>query len=206
MSRLLKKTNGKMPTHGSSDMLRLDKAIAKEDWSTAKRILLAELAGDPNNHWLLTRLSAVLFEAKDYQKALTYVTQAKKIMPQCPLVQWDLAGTLYATGNICGALAIYQALLKKGPRKIAKNPCAEGYPWAMSLIVDCVFRIGLCLEGMGENKAALAFFQKFLELRAIWHGGIYDFQDAAQRIVELSGSSDKLFNQEIKAANDLLPV
>jgi len=199
------KKNGK-PVHQTINSQSLDRAIKKEDWSTAKRILLAELKADADNHWLLTRLSAVCFENKDYAQALRYVQKAQKIMPTCPLVQWDLAGTLYATGDIRGALAIYKDFLKTGPRKIAKNPCAEGYPWAMSLVVDSVFRIGLCLQSLGQTHAALSIFQKFLELRAIWDGGIYDFTDAAQRIVALSGPSDKLINQEIKEANDLLPA
>ncbi len=195
--------------HGVSR--EINDAIDREDWSFARRILLEKLKKEPNDHWLLSRLGSVYYEQRKYRKALEYSKKALALAPDCPLVLWDLAGPLFATGKVRAAWQIYRGLLNKGPEKIAKGPCGEGLSWANSLMVDCIFSIGLCLQRMGKTDQAALFFGKFLELRAMWDGGIYGFEDALDALGKFEKangkpSSKKSMQQKFAAVRELLAV
>ena len=166
---------------------RIEAAFAREDWPKARDLLIAELKKDPRNHWLLARLSTTFYEERKYKKALTLIEQAYEIAPHCPLVNWDYAGTLDALGKSKKALRIYCNLIAKGPAKLADmEPCGEGLDWALSLLIDCIFRGGVCLEHLGQNEKAIRWFQAFLKLRAEKDGGLYEPEDALKRITKLS--------------------
>jgi tetratricopeptide (TPR) repeat protein len=191
--------------HGSDDR-RLNKALAEENWQEARKILLAELKNDPDNHWLLARLSSVYYEEKNYGDALKYIVRAKKLMPACPLVQWDLAGTLLATGQVQNALEIYEGLLRKGPTRLINNPCSEGKEWAVSLLVDCFFCIGLCYQELENIDKSRIAFNSFLQLRSAARDGVYSVEDAANRLRSLPRQSPSILAREIREAMDSLSV
>lgn len=183
----------------------LHDALAHEDWGLAKKILKQRLADDPNNHWLLDRLSAIYYEEREYERALELIQKANQLAPTCPLVQWDLAGSLFSLDMTKDALAIYHSLLKRG-LSIGKPPHGEGLDWAKSLLVDCVFRIAVCHQHLGQKAKALLFLKKFMELRAVWKGGIHGFEDAEKRIMEISKPNSRFLAEEIKKASELAVV
>jgi hypothetical protein len=49
------------------------------------------LHGQPYHHWLLTRLSSVLYESRRYALALRYEEKAFAQITGCLLVLWDYA-------------------------------------------------------------------------------------------------------------------
>jgi tetratricopeptide (TPR) repeat protein len=183
-------------------LAKLDDALAQENWSAAKKILHQRLADEPENHWLLDRLSAVYYEERNYDKAFELIQQAVELAPDCPLVQWDLAGTLLSLGKVKAAQTIYRKLLKRG-LDIGKPPHGEGLDWAKSLLVDCVFRIAVCHQHLGQKTKALTFLKKFMELRAVWNGGIHNFEDAEKRIGEIAKGNSRFLAEEIKKASAL---
>jgi tetratricopeptide (TPR) repeat protein len=93
----------------------IEAAIADEDWSGARALIVAELKKTPQDHWLLARLSTTYYEERQYSKALEIIERALRLMPNCPLALWDHAGTLSAVGRPRDALKIYSRLIKKGP-------------------------------------------------------------------------------------------
>jgi len=201
--------NGRDPKKRRSTMHRLSKtlhdALAREDWGLAKKILKQRLTDDPKNHWLLDRLSAVYYEERDYHQALELIQKANQLAPTCPLVQWDLAGSLFTLGKTKDALAVYRNLLQRG-LSIGKPPHGEGLDWAKSLVVDCVFRIAVCHQRLGQKTKALLFLKKFMVLRAVWNGGIHGFEDAEKRILEISKPNSRFLAEEIRKASEMAVV
>ena len=66
--------------------------------------LRRRLRSEPNHHWLLTRLSSVLYERRRYASALKYAEKAFAEAPTCPLVLWDYAGALQVLGRPASVL------------------------------------------------------------------------------------------------------
>ena len=113
-----------MKTHSISQ--RVNDAFAEEDWQGAIVLLNKELQRKPRDHWILDRLSAAHYENKDYDQALLFIEEARKIDGKCPLVQWDYAGTIFTLGRIREAYTIYRELLLKGVRKTAQDIQVDG--------------------------------------------------------------------------------
>lgn len=120
---------------------RIAKLFEQEEWGEARELLLRELANDPSDHWLLTRLGTTYYEERQYAKALELAEQAHAIAPECPLVLWDLAGACLALGDGERARAIYQGILDRGFDDLAFGECGEGEEWARGLLADCADRL-----------------------------------------------------------------
>jgi hypothetical protein len=176
---------------------RINTLFAKEQWAKARELIGKELGRAPDSHWLLARLSTAYHEERKYPKALEVARQAEQLAPECPLVLWDLAGALDATGDFEGALEMYRKLIRRGPIAIGNDECGEGLAWAISLLVDCVYRVGLCLEHLGKIADALLFYHNFLELRSGWQGGIYSSEDAERRIARLAEHKPDYLEREL---------
>lgn len=167
----------------------IEAALAREDWQSARRLILRDLKADPDNHWLLARLSTTYYEERDYDKAWDLIERAYRLNPDCPLVRWDYAATLDAIGWPAEALKIFGSLIAKGPRELGGvAPCGEGLEWALSLLSDCIFRAGVCWEHMGKKDIALRWYQAFLKLRDEWSEGIHAREEAEKRIENISPS------------------
>ncbi len=120
---------------------RLNKLFDADDYSQAERILRAALIKDPNDHWLLTCLGATLYEQHKYKRALAWHKKAYKLEPKCPLVLWNIAGTLFMLDRDVEAKAMYQNLLRRGVKRLANGRCGEGLRWAKRFIADCRIRL-----------------------------------------------------------------
>src|SRR5688572_8717949 len=98
-----------MPTDTLSK--RINRLFDHEKWAAARSLIERELATLPaddwTRHWWLTRLSTTYYEERNYKKARELAEQAVAIAPSCPLVLWDLAGTLDMLGDKAGAIHTY---------------------------------------------------------------------------------------------------
>jgi tetratricopeptide (TPR) repeat protein len=185
---------------------RVNDAFAKEDWTHARQLLVAELARAPDDHWLHSRLSATYYEERNYQEAYRHIKKAYALAPDCPLVLWDLAGTLFALGKVREAARIYRTLIHKRPQMLANEPHGEGLEWALSLLIDCLFRSGMCFQALGKRASALKCYRSFIEMRAQWSGGIYTIEDAAKQLAKFEKPTADAVEREIRRAQELLAV
>lgn len=178
---------------------RINRLFAEEKWPAARKLIERALQREPQDHWLLARLASIHYEERDYETAQKIARQAERLQPDCPLVQWELAGALHMLGKPGPALRIYRGLLQRGLKSVGHDECGEGEEWAISLLTDCLFRMGLCYQGQGKNAAALRAFRKHLELRGMGANSIYPVDEARQRIQKVAGSCRRILVQELEA-------
>src|SRR4051812_15417685 len=100
----------------------IDDLFRKGEWAKARRRLERERVKDPDNHWLLTQLGVTYYEQGQYADALPLFLASLKIVPDCPLTLWNLAGTLDALGKPADAVRIYTWLLDADVSP-ADDPC-----------------------------------------------------------------------------------
>jgi len=143
----------------------LDRFYWEEQYDKAKKMIEKLLLEDPDNHWLLTRLSSVLYEQKKYEEALAASEKALQIAPDCPLVLWDYAGVLRMLSHSDKAVKIYKSILARGVEDVAFGDCGEGLRWAKSLLNDCRYHLAIILLEVGDNKNALFYIQEHLKNR-----------------------------------------
>jgi tetratricopeptide (TPR) repeat protein len=177
---------------------RIENALDREDWEGARNLILGELKKEPQNHWFRTRLGTTYYEQRRYAEALKHFQMARRLFPSCPLVLWDYAGALTALGKPRKALRVYLDLIRKGPRKLARmRPCGEGLDWALGLVTDCMYSVGLCWERLGNAEKALKWYKAFLQARAECPQSIYSPEDALNHIKKLSNGNAKHMEHEI---------
>lgn len=184
---------------------RIDHLFAKEDWAQARRLIKEELRKAPDSHWLLDRLSVTYYEERKYSAALERIKKAYKLMPTCPLVLWDYAGTLDAIGQPKRALTYYLQLLDAFD-KGGKDECWESTEWNEALALDCLFRIGVCAEKIAQHKMAKNMLEAFcrLQLRTKL-SKLYTVDEARKLIDAIDDSASAIlptqaFRREVKKA------
>ena len=134
----------------------LDAAVAAEDWARARSLLRAALRRRPDDHWLWTRLAMVIYEQRQYSRALVAAQHAFSLQPRCPLVLWDLAGPLQALERHSEALALYRRIVRTPLERLAFGRCGEGLARAKGLVADSYYRLSISLDALGRHKQALA--------------------------------------------------
>ena len=172
------------------------------------RLIQTELDKDPENHWMLTQLGVTLYEQRRYVEALQYFHAAERIVPDCPLTLWILAGTLDALGKHANAIRIYMLLLESN-KTPAQDSCWESPEWADALKTDCVYRLGVCFQNLGKKRKAENCYRQFLKLISIGVESIYSIEDVKRQMRKLQGSGRsrgngsevrKAFRETIQAA------
>lgn len=158
----------------SLTLKKIEKNFDLKKWSQARKLILKELKKKPNNHWYLTRLSTTYYEEKKYKKALILSQKAYQIAPDCPLVLWDMGGSLYMLKHYSLAIQIWKKLLLRGIHSIAYNPCGEGKKQARSLLNDCRYRIGNAFLKMGRKKEAEKYYKLYIKHRNRLTPSIYN--------------------------------
>jgi len=167
---------------------RINQLFMKCDWDGARQLLEKERENDPSNHWVLTQLGVTLYEQKRYKQALELLLDSLKIVGDCPLTLWNLAGTLAALRKYDDAVGVYTWLLQS-EKTPEDDPCWESRQWTDSLKADCVYRMGACFQNLGKKDQAGRWFREYLNLLAIGVDGLYSMEDVVQRIRSLQGSS-----------------
>jgi tetratricopeptide (TPR) repeat protein len=161
---------------------QIDLLFDHENYQNARKILLKELKGNPNDHWLLTRISTTFYEEKKYKKALEFSQKAIQLAPNCPLTQWDHASDLEMTGDVKKAIKIWLRLLSMDTEKIANGLCGEGIARAKALQMDCAFRLGIAYRDLKNPKESKKYFDLHLNLRYPGNCSIYRRKYAIERI------------------------
>ena len=184
---------------------RVETLIEKEKWAEAREAINRELKDDPNNHWLLTRLSTTYYEEGKYIEALEAAVAAKAIKPNCPLVLWDNAGALDMLGREREALKIYRKLIGMGIDKIAKEECGEGKEWATGLVTDCIYRAGCCYADLGKRDLAVKVIAHCLALLDVGAQGIYTHDEVLAKFRKLVRKPATI-NRTLNDAKKLLAV
>jgi hypothetical protein len=107
-------------------------------------------------------------------------------------VLWDYAGTLDAIGRTTEAIKLYGRLLGKGVEAVAYEECGEGISWAIALLTDCCFRLGVCYEHLGHATAAAKHFVAHLILRLSNNAdSIYTLEEALTHLRRLPRPSNE---------------
>jgi tetratricopeptide (TPR) repeat protein len=151
------------------------------NWTDARKLLEAELVKEPDNHWLLTQLGVTYHEENRYQEALELFEAARRLMPACPLVLWNLAGALDAMGKRDRAIKAYMRLLGSDTAPEVDS-CWESAEWSAALKADCVYRLGVCLRDQGKKDKAEQCFRQYLSVLLSGIAGSYSFQDVSREI------------------------
>ena len=139
--------------------------IVGGDYLAARRVLENALLASPHDHWMQSRLGATYYEMGDYSMALQQFEQARALAPKCPIVLWDIAGTLQQLGRHQPAVEFYSALLKRKVGWLAKDPCIQSRALAKGLIADCHFRLSRSLDALGRKVEAETAFIEHLNMR-----------------------------------------
>ena len=171
------------------------KAIDTEDWPKARILIRSALKQDPDNHWLLTRLSLTYYEQHQYKRALLYVKKAMVLSPKCPLVLWDYAGCLHMLDRYEEAIDIYKQITSLGVDRIATGDCGEGKAWARGIVADSHYRTAKCHRERGDTKSAANAYRRHLALRGPGCRSIYQVSDVRNELEALNkeqGAQPKL--------------
>ena len=165
--------------------LKIENAIRRENWKKARQLIQSDLRREPNSHWLLSRMALTYYEEHQYKRALTVGLKAYKLQPNCPLVLWDLAGTLGMLGRYREASAIYRRLIRRGVKSIAFGDCGEGLVWARGLVADCWYRMAGCARQQRHTAQAVKYFEQHLDLRGPGCRSIYPLQAVRKELTEI---------------------
>src|SRR5262249_34422721 len=140
---------------------------------------------------ILTQLGVTFYEEHRYDEALNLFLESLRIVPDCPLTLWNLAGTLDALGQPAQGLRIYTWLLrsKKTPED---DPCWESQEWSDALKTDCVYRLGVCFKHLGQKKKAEGCFHQYLNLISTGIEGTYSIEDVRREIQGLHGTRSRM--------------
>jgi tetratricopeptide (TPR) repeat protein len=155
---------------------RIERLLASEDWTGARRHVRKALASAPENHWLWSRLALTYYEQRNYGEALKHDTRAVTLAPHCPLALWGLAGTYEMLGRTREASQLYRRLIRRGSHRLAGGRCGEGVRWARGLVADCWYRLGGISEARGHRARAVIAYRNHLAARrgaaSIYEAGV----------------------------------
>jgi tetratricopeptide (TPR) repeat protein len=160
----------------------IENAVKRDDWTGARRLVRAALRQQPDSHWLVARLALTCYEEFDYKHALTIGQQAYKLAPHCPLVLWDLAGTLDMLGRHREAILLYRRLIRRGAESLAFGDCGEGLAWARGLVADCWYRLAHCEQELGHRTLAVRCYHQHLAMRGPGCRSIYPLRNVRKEM------------------------
>lgn len=175
------RTNGK----------KIASAIRAERWEQARHLIRSALRKQPDENWLLTRLSLTYYEQHDYRRALSYSQRALGLSPRCPLVLWDYAGDLDMLGRKAEAARIYHKLLRRGVRSLAFDQCGEGLARARGLVADSLYRLAHCYRDLGQPRKAAMYLRRHLQQRGSGCQSIYPIDAVRKELKQLTSRSSQ---------------
>jgi tetratricopeptide (TPR) repeat protein len=165
--------------------MSIEKALIRDEWLLARRLITGALVRKPQDHWLLSRLALTYYEQRQYRRALNYELKALQIEPYCPLAIWGYAGTLDMLERRKEALQLYRWLISWGDDRLAYGPCGEGIQHARSLIADCYYRIAHIQQRMGQRKRAIQSYKEHLSRRKKGTRSIYALKEVKAKLKAL---------------------
>jgi len=172
---------------GSKLSSRINDLLGREAWDEARRLLVKEQDKDPESHWVLTQLGVTFYEQRRYMDALELFVESQKIVPDCPLTLWNLAGVLDALENHDAAMRIYTWILQSNA-SVGDDPCWESKQWTEALKTDCLYRLGACFQQLGKKQNAERCYREYLGLISRGIDGSYSIDDVKRQMRGLKGT------------------
>lgn len=169
----------------------IEQAMENDDMEEARRIILRQLAEEPDSHWLHCRLATTYYEQRRYKQALVHSRRALSMVPTCPLARWDHAGALEMLGRVDEALDFYRSLLRQGLDSLSKDVCSEGIRWTRSLVNDVRYRMGTCYLRIGKRGEAAQWFLRHKRHRSRATPSIYSAWELKRFLLELGAQHEK---------------
>jgi len=173
---------------------KLESLLAAEAWEEARTLIEKQLKRRPKDHWLVTQLGVTYYEERQYEKSRQIFERSKEIVDDCPLTLWNLAGAFDALKEHDAAIRLYTELINSDVSP-SDDPCWESQEWRDSLITDCYFRKGICLNKSKKWNSANICFRTFSDRLFDAKKGIYSFDDAQPYAQDarthLFGTADK---------------
>lgn len=163
----------------------IEALIQAENWPEARRLIESALRGEPDSHWLITRLALTYYEEFEYETALKYEEQALQLAPRCPLVLWGYAGALHMLSREKEAIEVFHQIINRRLDSLAFDDCGEGLFWARGLIADCHYRLAKCYRSLGNKSEAISHYEKHLSQRGSGCGSIYSKKMVRKELKEL---------------------
>ena len=179
----------------------IETLLESGEWESASQLIQQELAVHPGDHWLITQLGVTFYEQQQYLQSLRHFLTSLEIVPDCPLTLWNLAGALDALEKSADAVSIYTWLLKSR-KTVDDDSCWESRDWTESLKTDCVYRLGVCFQRMGQSGSAEHCFRQYINLLLAGMNGTWSVEDAKQHILKLEGKGKQRLAKEIREAFD----
>ena len=105
---------------------------------------------------------------------------------------------------------MYRGLIQRRHEALSEEIHCEGWEgpaWAASLLIDCLYRLGVCYLRVGEKDNARHSLERYLALRAMCAGiyqGIYTAEDAETRLQKLATSDPSIIERALKEADEQL--
>jgi hypothetical protein len=181
----------------------LESLLNHSKWGEARKLIERDLKKEPENHWLLTQLGVTHYEEGRYRDALSPLESSLKIVPDCPLTLWNLAGTLDAMEKPEQAVPIYTWLLRS-KKSAADDPCWESKEWTESLKTDCIYRLGVCFLHLKRCESAEHCFRQYVNLLLAGMNGSYPIEEAACHIREVHKNGKAKVDEVREAINATL--
>lgn len=177
----------------------IEDLFRRNRWDEARRLLEAERAKDPTNHWLITQIGVTFYEQREYEAALQRFRESLTIVEDCPLTLWNLAGTLDALGYYTDSIRVYTWLLRS-EKSAEDDPCWESGEWADSLKADCVYRLGVCFDHLGRKRKAEDCYRRYLDLLLTGIPSTYSAEDVTSKIRGLKAGRNGSMRSELRRA------
>lgn len=137
----------------------LDQSLEDQDWPNAKKLLMAFVKEDPDDHWFWAHLAFVNLELWSMKRAKSCIHKARELNSSCPVVCWFHACILDADEDDLGAINEWKRIVKKPDESLAYGKCGEGVRFAKSLKNDSRYRIALCYRRLASRSNNLAYWR-----------------------------------------------
>lgn len=159
--------------------------LMQNKYNEAKIMIEGEMRNNRNDPWLISNYAIVLYELRDYKKALMYSSKAIKSEKNDPLFLNYHAVILNANNRENDAAKIWKYLLNRDIRKLAFEDCQEGILWVKSLQNDIRFSLALLYKSINNFKLAKKYIQEHLKYRTRGQFSLHTKKDAVKMLNEL---------------------
>lgn len=144
---------------------KLSSYLLQSKYSEAKKMLLRELKNNKNDLWLNSNFAIVLYELRDYKKALKFSDKVIKKNNRDPLFLNYHAVILKANGKFNLAIQIWESLLNRDVKQMAFIDCQEGVLWIKSLLNDIRFNLSCTYKDLNNYFLAKKYALQHLKHR-----------------------------------------
>jgi tetratricopeptide (TPR) repeat protein len=162
--------------------------LLQSKYSEAKKILLQELKKNKNHLWLNSNYAIVLYELRDYQKALKFSNKVVRNNNRDPLFLNYHAAILKANGKLNLAIQIWQSLLNRDVKQMAFVDCQEGVLWIKSLLNDIRFNLSCTYKDLNNYLMAKKYILQHLKYRKRGQFSLYKKREALKLYNEIKST------------------